>query len=208
MRSQRILAVSVLAVALSLVAWGDSHGQDRKRSEPVRLSAMDLTRDRSKQEALSTQSEWLGFKSRYGEQWQALWRESTGTPHRVYGGSVKIVTAVPITGTSVVSGCEQFVRDNVALLKVAIADISVAKTINVAGKWGVIYKQKYQGLDVYRGRLDFRITGTGTLLYFGSDFYPGIDVSTVPTISIGTRAFGKLAHHRDLRNPAPRIGGR
>jgi hypothetical protein len=87
--------IRILGVALVfLFATADVYGRVNARAGlDSRVPSMALTRDTRKQEVLSSQTEWLDFKSRHGGQWKALWRESTGTPHRVYGGSIKLLTS-------------------------------------------------------------------------------------------------------------------
>jgi hypothetical protein len=183
MRGSRIITGFVVT-ALSFVATtaGASGELGPRAGLDSRIPCMALTRDRQKQEAYSSQTGWLGFRSNYGQDWQVLWRESTGTPHRAYGGSIRLLPAGKLTEASVTSACRQFMESNSDLLKARVEDLSVGKVVNVLGKWGVIYKQQYRDIDVYGGRVDFRVARDGTLLYFGSDFYPGIDVSVTPTI--------------------------
>lgn len=172
-----IVFICVLALTSAFVEVEAQTGID------TRPSAMSLMRDRSKQDELSGRSEWTDFKGRYGQNWRVLWRESTGTPHRVFGGSIRLLTTGPVTAAGIISACEEFVSENASLLQADMENLTLAKTINVMGKWGVIYKEYYEGLEVYGGRIDFRIARDGTLLQFGSDFYPNISVSVDPAIS-------------------------
>jgi hypothetical protein len=105
------------------------------------------------------------------------------TPHRAWG------RGIPIDGFPVISllnapqAGKTFIEEHAGMLNVDPASLRLLYSEIVDGKAYQKYIQTYNGLDVLFSHVDLRISGSGRVFMFGSDFHPSLQVNTTPTIS-------------------------
>jgi Zn-dependent metalloprotease len=129
----------------------------------------------------SMKREFESFKAQHGEGWTGVWNTVTNTPHRVLGQGLKVAEYVSESNVKEVTG--EFIRDNSSFLGVLPQSLLHVSSLHRGGRWYTDYQQTYEGLEVVGGRVHVRIRDDGKVTMFGSDFYPGIDISTAPDFS-------------------------
>ena len=127
------------------------------------------------------QDRWGAFVASSGEEWEAVWNPATETPHRAYGPGIKLANAV--TDANVRSLVDDFVSSNAELLGTDMSNLELISSEKHGSRWYTDYQQVYRGLDVIGGRVHVRLKEDGSVTVFGSDVYPGISISPVPSIS-------------------------
>ncbi len=122
------------------------------------------------------------FAEHYGGAWHYQVNDATGSLHHVYGSGIDMGRPAD-SGAAAEALARRFIGDNPALFGAANADLAVISNASGLGKRSVIFQQTYGGLDVWGGRAHVVFTEGGRLFAFGSDIYPGIDISTSPALS-------------------------
>jgi hypothetical protein len=122
------------------------------------------------------------FAGQYSGEWCYQVNRTTGTYHHVFGSGVDLGTS-PTSEQAAEDLARDFIRDNPNLFAIGNEDLSVMSNARGLGKRSVIFQQTYKGLRVYGGRTHLIFTEAGRLFEMGSDVYPGIDISTDPSLS-------------------------
>ena len=121
------------------------------------------------------------FAARYGGDWHYQVNRLTGLYHHVYGSGIDLGTQVA-TPEVAEALARSFIDENPALFGVSNEDLRVMSNASGLGKRSVIFQQTYGGLRVWGGRVHLVFTEQGRLFEFGSDAYPGINISTQPAL--------------------------
>jgi hypothetical protein len=122
------------------------------------------------------------FAENSGGDWHYQVNNVTGTFHHVYGSGIDLAHAAD-SEQAAEALARAFVRDNQGIFGVGNPDLAVMSNARGAGKRSVIFQQTYNGLRVWGGRTHLVFTEAGRLFAFGSDAYPGIDISATPGLS-------------------------
>ncbi|MGH7724020.1 MAG: FlgD immunoglobulin-like domain containing protein [Candidatus Eiseniibacteriota bacterium] len=116
------------------------------------------------------------------------WNAWTGLPHRVYGAGLSVFReegglrrAAPL---ATAAQAEASARTFLAQATTgwageetpADADLALIKSTKVGATWFLVFQQRHRGVDVDGGRVDLRLREDGTIVLFGSDWFPGIAV--------------------------------
>ncbi len=126
---------------------------------------------------------WQDFRQTHGD-WTVDWNEATGTPHRATGPAIRIPGFTEITRENVEDAAWRFLSDNQAILGIRLSSLKFVQASEVNNRWYISYKQVEHGLEVLKSEVELRIFNNGNVMAFGSDFFGGIDISPVPTISL------------------------
>jgi hypothetical protein len=130
---------------------------------------------------VAARARWEDFMAEVGEDWEAVWNPVTKTPHRVYGSGIQV--AAQVDEENVAALVDDFVNANAGMLGVTPQELRLISREKHGARWYTDYQQTYGDLDVIGGRVHVRLMENGRLTAFGSDFYPDISVSTVPSLS-------------------------
>ncbi len=124
---------------------------------------------------------WQAFVAVQGEDFSATWNPVTKTPHRIQGKGLKVAGFVSESNAAAL--VNDVVRSNANLLGADPDNLRLISNEKHGGRWYADFQQIYDGLDVIGGRVHVRLTENGAVTTLGSDFYPGIAVSTRPSLS-------------------------
>ena len=123
--------------------------------------------------------DWNAFTQRHGR-WLASFNNLTGTVHRAYGGSIQV--GVPSGMENAAFLAESFLRTEQTVLGVNVGDLYLTSSRHRGHHWFVDFGQRYQGLDVFNSRVSVRISDRGNVVLVECEFYPHMDVQTMPVI--------------------------
>ena len=177
-----IIGVAIAAAGSSGSAWGIAdHDLAQLEIPLVAYSQHVVGRAALAQEAPAVTS---ALENNYGGNWHVYtWNAQTGTPSALYGSG-----ALVATGLRDDAEAERVARDVIAanplVFRADNANLRFMSAPTGLGKRAVHFQQTYEGLDVYQGRVHLTFTEAGRLFVMGSDYYPGIDVSPVPSLSL------------------------
>ncbi len=124
------------------------------------------------------------ISQRYGGNWRIYsWNSQSKTPSAIYGSGAQVASSLA-SMTDVESVAREIINANTRVLKANNADLSLVDAPNKAGKWGAIFQQTYNDLDVWGGRVKMTFTEEGRMFHMGSTYYSDITVNPSPTLSL------------------------
>lgn len=172
----------LLAVGFSTASAILPTERDGQIPPPAAMVAPEY-RQLSGPEAASALPGWSAFVAREGKGWfVASYREDLGAPAALMGPGIDLLTATA-ADEQLAEAARFFAAEQAALLHIDPAQLGPAEVVSLNGeKRGVLIQQSYEGLEVVGGRLDLYFDG-GKLFMMGSEFYPGISLSTSPVLS-------------------------
>jgi hypothetical protein len=147
----------------------------------------------------------VAFETRVGGSWRFWWNEATGTAHQAWGTGYQAATGLVTDAAEAERIAREWIRANADLLGTSGEDLETVSVAHGLGKWGIVFRQVYEGLPVLGGRAHVVMTETGRIYNFGSDAYPGIDISTEPVLTkeealgIAQRSVGFVAGRDEVR---------
>jgi hypothetical protein len=119
---------------------------------------------------------WIAFHAQH-PQWNVLFDQHTGQPHRIFG------PAISLSGNlSDNNACLDFVRLECKGLGIPLNELrqgTVYSSRKYRYQW---FDQWHQGLQVIGGRLGFKTTVDGALVWMASELHPRIQINSVPAI--------------------------
>lgn len=144
---------------------------------------------------------WEQFNAKYDNRWRVKWNPITRTPQRINGHALAITEKLTRDNIEAVTRKlllkhQAFLQADPETLNLHKADFyAPRRPATSAGTWYVYFHQQHRGVSVYGGavRLIIRNQNVTSL---GSDFYPEIDVSTKPQITL---ADATLTAQSDLK---------
>ncbi len=125
---------------------------------------------------------WREFTAKTGE-WVVEWNPMTGNPHRAYGGNAKTAGLRSQGAVEVDRTARQFLADHAAVLKLDEKQLQLRRADYVLHKWYVTYHQVKDGVPVLFSEVELRLSASGNVMMFGSDFHSDIQVNTTPSLS-------------------------
>ncbi len=125
---------------------------------------------------------WREFTAKTGE-WIVEWNPTTGNPHRAYGGNASIAGFRAQSAGEVDRAARQFLADHAAMLKLDERQLQLRRADQILNKWYVTYRQVNDGIPVLFSEVELRLSASGNVMMFGSDFHPKIQVDTAPSLS-------------------------
>ncbi len=123
---------------------------------------------------------WSAFVQRHGH-WAADFDDLTGMIHRAYGGTIYV--GIPHNTESAGELAQAFLNSNADLLRLNTSDLVPVSSHHGWHYWEVELKQQYGGIDVFGGRVSVSISDRGNITQFRCDYFPGINVMPLPSIS-------------------------
>lgn len=154
--------------------------------EDVALEAARTVPRRSAAEAF-----WRREAGARGDRLKVRWNVATGLPHRIYGPGLRVTERDARLSTA----ADAEARGRAFLARTgpgwageespAPADLDLVKAHRVGATWFLVFQQRYRGLEVEGGRVDLRMREDGTLILFGSDWFPGVSVDPVGRFAQG-----------------------
>ncbi len=171
----RIAAVfSLLIVTLVAGSW----------ATPVEIERPQNPIDPSLEQEAGATRALTALSAKLGSPWRAQsLNGATGTIHLAYGSGSESGTAV-LTSDDAVRLALDFIATHPDVFRVDRNNLVVGGVPWAPGKWAVNFRQVHEGLLVIGGRADVCMTDDGKIFVIGSDYYPDIDVSTSPTLSL------------------------
>ncbi|MCI0698715.1 T9SS type A sorting domain-containing protein [candidate division KSB1 bacterium] len=125
---------------------------------------------------------WREFTAKTGE-WVVEWNPTTGNPHRAYGGNARIAGFRSQSAGEVDRVARQFLVDHAAMLKLDEKQLQLRRADQILNKWYVTYRQVKDGIPVLFSEVELRLSSSGNVMMFGSDFHPEIQVNTTSSLS-------------------------
>ena len=116
--------------------------------------------------------------------WQLTVNARTGSPHRAWGDGIVIPGYAVITSANAAEAGMRFVNEHAALLNCNPEQLTLQSAFIAGGRAYVKFAQEYRGLRVLHSLLDLRIALDGRVFLFGSDYHPGIAISTLPALGL------------------------
>lgn len=175
-----LVLLSVMVGAQSKLTVNPSAGLLQKNLPAV--NHPDRLEERRQIPATADAAAWQKFTAQTGE-WMVEWNPRTGTPHRAWGGQYRINGVLAKSAAGVAQAAQQFLAEQTALLKVEVNQLQLRRSDNLDNKWYVSYQQTYHGIPVLFSEVELRLSANGNVMMFGSDFHPGLQVNTTPTLS-------------------------
>jgi len=177
-----IMGVAIAAAGISGTAWGIAHDDHTQLEIPLANYSQHVVGRAAL--ALEAPAVTSALESNYGGNWHVYtWNAQTGTPSALYGSGVNVASALRDD-----MDAERVARDVIAanpqVFRADNANLRFLSAPTGLGKRAVHFQQTYEGLDVVQGRVHLTFTEAGRLFVMGSDYYPGIDVSPVPALSL------------------------
>lgn len=162
--------------ALPVPGRADAESELSRAADPVRR----LSHRAASEAALEA---WIGSD---GAGPVVRWNEWTGLPHRilpppqsVFGSDALARGRAPIANVaSAEAAARGFLSAHLELWagseRPDLSSLVLVKSKQVGEVWFLVFQQRHRGIEVEGGRVDLRLRTDGTLLLFGSDWFPGI----------------------------------
>jgi Zn-dependent metalloprotease len=125
-------------------------------------------------------SDWIEFVHRHGV-WSSSFNSLTGNVYRAWGGAIPV--GIARDQESARYKALAFIRSESQLLSVPTEQLYLIHSRHRGHHWFVDFGQKYQGLDVFSGRVSVRISDRGNVVLFENDYYKGIQLAITPSLS-------------------------
>lgn len=110
--------------------------------------------------------------------WSVLFNEENQKPVMAYG------EPIPVSGTTVQDKAMNFINTNLLTFKIPLPDLSLKSVTTHAEKFDYAnFFQTYQGLKVLDSRMMIKMTKAGEVVYFKTDVFSDIHISTSASIS-------------------------
>jgi hypothetical protein len=148
---------------------------------------------------------WKRFNNQHQNKWKVKWNPITGTPHKISGHYIEIKDSLTKENIEQVTRKQlekhrDLLQINPKTLNLSKADLDIPKYAEAStGTWYINYRQTYNDLPVRGGSVRLIIRNQ-KLTSFGSDYYPGIDISPDPKIS-EEQAVEKVNLYMDQEQP-------
>jgi Zn-dependent metalloprotease len=123
---------------------------------------------------------WSAFVRAHGV-WTASVNSLTGNLYRAWGGAIPV--GIASDQESAENKALGFIRSESELLNVPIDQLYLIHSRHRGHHWFVDFGQKYQGLEVFSGRVSVRISDRGNVVLFENDYYQGIQIPITPALS-------------------------
>ncbi len=125
-------------------------------------------------------------------EWNIRYDAQRGTPHRAWGRGLPVEGFPAINLLNAPPAGRQFIESNAGILNVNPGNLRLLYSEIVSGKAYQKYIQVYNGIDVLFSHVDLRISKSGKVFMFGSDYNNGINVDPKPGIGMdAAREFAK-----------------
>ncbi len=121
-----------------------------------------------------------GLIGRHGN-WAMQVNERTGLIRQGWGGSAYV--GMPIDDVSAGELAKTFIQSEFDLLGVPIEDLILQSAKHSLNRWVVHFGQRYNDLEVFGSLVTVAISDRGNVVLFRCDYFPGIDISPVPSLS-------------------------
>jgi Zn-dependent metalloprotease len=195
--------IAIWLVMMGGVVWAQSELTTNSAIDFFTKKLPAETRLRSPEErqqipATAEAAAWQKFTAQTGE-WIVEWNPLTGNPHRAFGGQYRLDNGSPTrldvssptrlggflakSVAGVTASAQQFLAEHADLLKLEVNQLELRRAENLDGKWYVSYCQIHDGIPVLFSEIELRLSASGNVMMFGSDFHPNIQVSTAPALS-------------------------
>jgi type IX secretion system substrate protein/fungalysin/thermolysin propeptide len=132
------------------------------------------------------------FADKY-DSWNFNMGSNSSAPHRAWGEGIQIEGYYSINLLNSESAARRFVSEYSGVFHADPTNLRLLYTRIVNGKSYVKFIQQYKGLDVLFSNVDLRISNTGKVFMFGSDYHPNVSVSVKPTLGLAAaKEFAKV----------------
>ena len=145
-----------------------------------------------------TTAEWEDFISTTASGWKALWSEDSEIPWAVYGPPIALGGRIDNSADAVRVG-ERFLSEHQSLLGLTGSGWVAGIPKLVKDIWMVPFREIINGVPVFGGRIDLRITDTGELMGFFARTHSNLLVSSVPALS-QSACFSQIRNSRYFGN--------
>ena len=184
--------VAVLALLLTATSFAQ-HRDDEGVAIPLPDSRTVLTPQKY-QESMSLSKTHAAFRqfALDNTDWDFRYDALRGTPHRAWGSGIPIEGYASVNLLSAPQAGRRFIETNARTLNADPAKLRLLYSEVVGNKVYQKYTQTYHGIDVLFSNVDLRMTLTGKVFMFGSDYHNGITVDPNPAVAMdAAREFAK-----------------
>jgi len=133
--------------------------------------------DAAYQENLQKSEAWKKLNSKLGE-WQVIFNETNGKPHRAWGKGINA------GGGSPESMARQFISQYLSDFAIPLNDLVLQSTPLSKRFQYVHFYQQYKGLRVLNSHLIIKLTKGNEIVQFGCDVFSDINLNTQASLSL------------------------
>lgn len=123
------------------------------------------------------------LRAELGEGWHvSSWNQFASAPRSVIGPGIALVDDLSLAAPSEVERLARaFVLQHAALFGTDGSDLETKRVAHGAGRWGVIFRQTHDRIEVQESQVVLAIHDNGRLFAFGANVYD-VDVPTTPLL--------------------------
>ncbi|MBN1447452.1 MAG: T9SS type A sorting domain-containing protein [Bacteroidetes bacterium] len=191
---QKVFLSILATILLTTGAFSQEVHEEEGLAVPLPEERFTLTQQ-SLQESVSLSKAHSAFRKFVirNTDWSFRYDAVRGTPHRAWGSGIPIAGYPSIHLLNAPPAGRQFLAEHASVLNIDERNLRLLYSEIVSGKAYQKYVQVHEGIDVLHSYVDLRISPTGRVFMFGSDYHPSIDVNTTPTLSlVAAREFAKV----------------
>jgi Zn-dependent metalloprotease len=161
----------------SLISFGSHDINHVKDAAEVRYYGKENKVDSEIQKLLFNQAKWQSFNQVHPG-WQVLFNQSSGLPHRAYGGSIQLHS-----GSLVANDFLQLLQSELSIFNLNTNELHFESAPRSDRYLHYNFSQIYRGLPVIDSKVTFKVSHDNRLLLFGLDYMPNLQISTQPSIT-------------------------
>ncbi|MBI4931522.1 MAG: T9SS type A sorting domain-containing protein [Bacteroidetes bacterium] len=178
MKSKFYSSILLFSIGISSAAFASSNFVANDTRYEVRyITDNKRVPDDSYQTLLRKSSAWKSFYDN-NPSWSVLFNEENQKPVMAYG------EPIPVSGATVQDKALNFINTQLLSFKLPLADLSLKSVTTNAEKFDYAnFFQTYQGLKVLDSRVMIKMTKAGEVVYFKTDVFSGINISTSASIT-------------------------
>lgn len=177
MKTKLYSSIMLFATTISSAFASSNFVANDTRYDVRYITNSKRTPDDKYQAFLRESTSWKTFVAN-NPTWSVVFNEENQKPQMAYGGGISVA------GATVQDKAMNFINAYLLDYKIPIADISLYSTTTHATKYDYAnFHQTYQGLKVLDSRLKIKMTKAGEVVYFKTDVFSDINISTSASIS-------------------------
>ncbi len=166
-----IIAVIFLFPQKTIAAWQDTpYNHTFVKNKKEQLSYL-------KQQQLRNSTPWKMFAQQHAD-WNVIFDERSGMPHRAYGSGIKITS-----GGDAAAKAMSFIKTEMTSFNISTDNLVLRNAHDSKKHQYVDYYQTYLGLEVLNSRVTVRMTKDDHVILYGADVFNDISIGTNPQLS-------------------------
>lgn len=177
MKIKNLLLVPALCLLSVTVSFASGHV--KHHDDPLRktfIANPQQLHDNEYQQSLRNRLVWQNFVKNNG-QWNVIFDESSGMPHRAFGKPVSV------PGSDARTTAMNFMNNNLQEFNIPHASLKF-RSVAAGSKYQYVnFYQEHQGLEILYSHVQIKMMHDYRVMQFGLDCYNNINLSTQPMLS-------------------------